>query len=383
MSVFSFFTDTREETVKRGNNEHQTADIDKHDSLQTPDQTDDEDGNRRPNTRGRPRNQRVKYTDTHPARDKKIRIVRTIGHNNIPNFVGQYFAKRHENDELNDFFYASMLLLLKPWRNLATDLKPQSDTWHQTFHNFFESASIHTKNIIENIQFFHTCHAAANAARDNANGDIDVFNPTESVTEPNETMNEFLADENHDDTAQSGGIQMTEEALLVLKNTLRPQREDEWGHLAVSAAQGGRLLPYEKKKRWNFSVNPALETIQTPVDLSNLQYWQGQITHQLNLQIVTVHGLDPASMTEHHSRHRNRQRPRVEILPDDDMTTNPPVVSADDPMIEVSLPTLDVSELKPDQRRAFAIVQWHLNRTLSMYSLDPHNMILMNLFRGK
>src|SRR6202041_652850 len=42
---------------------------------------------------GRPRNARVHYLDRHLKAKQKMRIVRSRGHKNLPNFVGRYFPQ--------------------------------------------------------------------------------------------------------------------------------------------------------------------------------------------------------------------------------------------------------------------------------------------------
>ncbi|TFK80707.1 hypothetical protein K466DRAFT_503419, partial [Polyporus arcularius HHB13444] len=92
---------------------------------------EDEDGDtaRRP---GRRPNERVRYGETHPKYGTKQRIVRTKGHNTLPNFIGRYFPRRDDPD-IHSFYCASMLALLKPWRDLAADLKAPSETWSEAF----------------------------------------------------------------------------------------------------------------------------------------------------------------------------------------------------------------------------------------------------------
>ncbi|KAI6120907.1 hypothetical protein EDD16DRAFT_1478034, partial [Pisolithus croceorrhizus] len=83
--------------------------------------------------RGRPRHERVDYDQTHPRFKEKHRIVRREGHHTLPNFIGRYFpARDHPNP--SSFYCTSMLMLLKPWRSLATDLKESSDTWQSAFN---------------------------------------------------------------------------------------------------------------------------------------------------------------------------------------------------------------------------------------------------------
>ncbi|KAG1866095.1 hypothetical protein F4604DRAFT_1585958 [Suillus subluteus] len=71
---------------------------------------------------GRPRNARVQYLSTHPKYGVRQRIICSQGHNTLPNFIGRYFP-RQDDPDIYDFYCASMLLLLKPWRDIATDLK--------------------------------------------------------------------------------------------------------------------------------------------------------------------------------------------------------------------------------------------------------------------
>src|SRR6266446_8177011 len=71
--------------------------------------------------RGRKRNMRIPYLPTHPKHKQTQHVVRTTGHNNLPNFIGRYFPQRDDPDS-RSLYCASMLLLLKPWRVVKTDL---------------------------------------------------------------------------------------------------------------------------------------------------------------------------------------------------------------------------------------------------------------------
>ena len=54
-----------------------------------------------------------------------------------------------------------MLLLLKPWRSISTDLLGTHTTWADSFSHFMLGASSRIKNIITNIQYFHECSDGA------------------------------------------------------------------------------------------------------------------------------------------------------------------------------------------------------------------------------
>ncbi|KAK6977806.1 hypothetical protein R3P38DRAFT_2581092, partial [Favolaschia claudopus] len=77
---------------------------------------------------GRPKGMRSRYQATHPAYKHKQRAVRSRGHNNLLNFIGKYFPRRDDPDN-QEFYFACMLVLLKPWRNLRTDLRTVDQSW--------------------------------------------------------------------------------------------------------------------------------------------------------------------------------------------------------------------------------------------------------------
>ena len=57
---------------------------------------------------------------------KRCQIIKTDGHEMMPNFVGVWFP-RNNIEELQDFYYASVLVLLQPWKDIA-DLKRYDET---------------------------------------------------------------------------------------------------------------------------------------------------------------------------------------------------------------------------------------------------------------
>ncbi|KIL56470.1 hypothetical protein M378DRAFT_47378, partial [Amanita muscaria Koide BX008] len=78
----------------------------------------------------------------------------------LPNIVGRYFPRR-DDPLIYPFYCACMLMLLKPWRDLHTDLKPPSQSWIDCFHLFLEAAPERVKYILSGIQYFHECDSAA------------------------------------------------------------------------------------------------------------------------------------------------------------------------------------------------------------------------------
>jgi hypothetical protein len=110
------------------------------------------------NTRGRPPNDRVSYLDN-TGHGKRCRIIRTDGHELMPNFVGTWFP-RNDVPELHDFYCACMLALLSPWREIA-NLKHANQTFKQVFDKFTSTADQSIMDVISNIQYPHKCSDSA------------------------------------------------------------------------------------------------------------------------------------------------------------------------------------------------------------------------------
>jgi hypothetical protein len=111
-----------------------------------------EDGNIE--NRGRKRNIHGCYLASHPKHNTHIRIQRSEHHNNLPNLVGPWFPKRDDIHNDNDFYYASLLALLKPWRDLKS-LKSVGQTWEQEFERFLQQMSHSEKNVIAGLQYYY------------------------------------------------------------------------------------------------------------------------------------------------------------------------------------------------------------------------------------
>ena len=159
-------------------------------------------------TRGRIPNTRVPYLSGHPKSASALRVVRSFGHNTIPNFIGRYFPRRDDPDPaVHQFYRASMLILLKPWRELA-DLKAVNESWEEAFRRFLDSpqCSIGTQRILSNIQHFHRCQSSAleHAARND--GLLTLPSLTLDDDEEDEEENEPVLVMDGDDEQEKAAI---------------------------------------------------------------------------------------------------------------------------------------------------------------------------------
>ncbi|KAF8529413.1 hypothetical protein JB92DRAFT_2633518, partial [Gautieria morchelliformis] len=87
----------------------------------------------------------------------------------LPNIIGRYFPRR-DDAEVEDFYCASMLALLKPWRSLHS-LKSNLITWWQAFDTFHEAALERMRDIIANIQYNYDCEDAVSNEQDSSRGE--------------------------------------------------------------------------------------------------------------------------------------------------------------------------------------------------------------------
>ena len=120
-NVIQFFSDTYELRILQNDKLLTNEDADHHDDV-------------RILRRGRRRNDRVYYLPSHPKAKSMYRVIRTIGHNNLPNVIGRRLPSREDPDTY-DFYCASILMLLKPWRQLC-DLKGSSESWSDAYSRF-------------------------------------------------------------------------------------------------------------------------------------------------------------------------------------------------------------------------------------------------------
>jgi len=86
-------------------------------------------------THGHRHHQHVPYQQIHPKWRTLQHVMRASDHNNLPNFIGRQFPCI-DDPETYDFYCASMLMLLKPWHNLCSDLKGADESWSPAFEYF-------------------------------------------------------------------------------------------------------------------------------------------------------------------------------------------------------------------------------------------------------
>ena len=153
--------------------------------------------------RGQKPNDRIPYLVSHPKHSIVQCVLQRSGHNNLSNFIGYYFPRQDDIDA-QDLYHASMLMLLKSWRNIVTDLKTTKQTWKEAFDLFVNEPSSQKKqvnDILSGIQYFHNCESSSSSDQ----------HPQDSSGQSGalDIIEEGLGDE----LREQFEVQLTEEAL--------------------------------------------------------------------------------------------------------------------------------------------------------------------------
>ena len=114
------------------------------------------------------------YLQNHPKKGTHTRVYRSETHNFLPNIVGSWLPRRDGEENTRPYYHASMLALLKPWRELE-ELKEDSETWESAFNIFMETATRRDRDVVAGCQYYYDSRNSARTDRtEDEDVDIDV-----------------------------------------------------------------------------------------------------------------------------------------------------------------------------------------------------------------
>ena len=330
-SVFDFFVNTYEAEITKSDREKENS---------------GEDSYRGP---GRPRNTRVRYLSDHPKASSLHRIIRSHGHRNLPNIIGRWFP-RNDDPEVFDYYAASMLLLLKPWRDPQTDLKSPDETWTVALNVFRETAPKSALRALSGIQYFHEC---ALAAQQNT--------VPSAVVHLVEDEDEELEDESPD---LGSGISLSEEGLATLKAEATPLREEIHGRMAIEIARHTGIF-HNEESSWGITSAAGPSNATNDI-MQRISTWTALLAQPDGDRAQPVTTPSTGLPT-----------PTIECCSDEAAPASAKVFLTTEAVnSEQALPPVDLHSLKPDQLRAYQIINWHLEETLAGKHPPPLQMIL-------
>lgn len=335
-NVLDFFVDTYETEITKADREMDLLEDDAH---------------RGP---GRPRNPRVRYLTTHPKSGTVQRVIRSPGHRNLPNFLGRWFP-RNDDETTYNFYCACMLTLLKPWRDLAKDLKSPTESWATAFETFCISATPGVRRALSGIQYFHECETAAQKGS---------TSPTPYQAPPDA---QALEDEQNIENTHHNQ-EFSEEGLARLKEANTSLREELHGHMAIELA---RHLGIFGNEQHNWSIDQHVSPSNaTQDDLVRIAMWQNLLQSAADRRANTSNVVLPGNEND------NIATVERSTLPGDPPLNTPADILLQSAASEQGLPAVDLGCLKPDQLRAYRIATWHLDQTLHGCEIPPLRMIL-------
>lgn len=348
-NVVDFFTDTYEKPIKG-------------DTILLPAEVPD-GANQTRTRRGRPRNERVPYLATHPKARTVYRMVRTPGHNTLPTFTGRWFPRADDAD-MRPFYCASMLLLLKPWRDVRVDLKVASQSWEEAFINFVSNAPQRILDMISGIQYFHECRTGLDtASEDNRPAGGQQVN---SVARERWADDEDVGDDTEEPPNGATAEVLTEELLAEIEAARAGSVADDLhGAIAVEEARRLGIFPVSDTD-WVITTTRNVGTASGD-DLRNLIQWKRQMADLVKAQNSSFTGDFSQPLTDFDA-------PSVRLLDQNDLMPPEVVAYPSSETAEEALPALGVDELRADQRRAYDIATWHLHEYLQQKNPPPLRM---------
>lgn len=129
------------------------------------------------------RHARIPYMDHTELYKGRVRILRGINAEVMPDFLGSW-PPRNNTAECRELYCCTMLALLKPWRDWK-DLKGTRETWEEAFRDFTDTCSQRCKDIINNFQFYYDSQDTATTNRQQESqddGDIPMFDQDDADT---------------------------------------------------------------------------------------------------------------------------------------------------------------------------------------------------------
>ena len=247
-------------------------------------------------TRGRPRSQRVSYLPE-AKKNGRCRIVRASGHETLPRFAGRWFP-RNDRPDVAEYYSASMLFLLKPWRTLA-DLKSSIETFASSLQSTRLTGGKAMETFIENVQYYHLCSDQAVQRRAEENARENSSEQRDTTT--NQSLLDFeyeaIQDEeypgNEDDQIwiQTDEEDITEADIEAARLTQRPVREDLFATSAMFAAYDANIFDANQERLEQYIP---VSSQATPDDIATFKAWDKTLKSISRSQSEELGIIDPS-----------------------------------------------------------------------------------------
>ena len=284
-------------------------------------------------------------------------------------------------------------MLLKPWRNIATDLKLSMETWESAFETFLATASRKVRHIISGIQYFHECENSACRHSVATQSALGRRKPTDTA----EQDEDFHLDEDYEGS-NGAQVEMNEEGLATLIASQVPWREELHGRLAVKAAKSAKIFqdddddtPSWLKGNTTSVINPVAtdglpaSEIQPTIlgirnandnDIRSFLAWKEQMSQDVHKQNAGVNAMHIVAPSQGTVDQGSVSQLSLNQSHNDDRLPTVWYLGENNELAETALAPVDPSMLRYDQFRAYDIVTWHLDQTLAGRKPSPLQMLI-------
>jgi len=307
---------------------------------------------------GRPAHVRAHYMQEHPRWRSHRRVFRAEGHNMLPRIAGPWFP-RNDNPSVYDFYCACMLALLKPWR-IKEDLKMDELSWPRTFETFKVNASVYDKRIIASIQYYYDSKSACGSLKtDEVEAKLGAY-CNHAIPLDREELDSTTTATNEP------SIPLTEQDLLQFRRDQVSPREEAHADAAIQIGLKHGIFAVKHFVPCTSTLSFRSATAKDEVKLLN---W---IT---TMRLMT--GQDHTSVDARNETTADNQS-NIALLSqtlfenDAGDTCLIAELAAEAPTLQPVAP----NDLLEDQRRAYDIVDWHLQQFISGRRPKPLRMVI-------
>jgi PIF1-like helicase len=254
-----------------------------------------------------------------------------------------------------------MLAFLKPWRDLR-DLKEGYDDWECAFNGYMQSANQRDKDVISGCQYYYDSRNVADSRgaeeetnldvdqREDDNDEVDVGNEFREETLDASVSSWFFKNKlTHLINIQTS---ISDEDVFHYEMMQRQDREYMHGQLAVEAAKIWGIFP-DNDISWIVNEEHEVEVKTARGDInSTLQRWR----HHLEQSSAFSSDCDLETNNIEHTM-------EATVIPISDLSN-----SLSDNTISIEnekITAMNVDKLNEEQRRAYDIVDRHLEQTIT------------------
>jgi hypothetical protein len=304
---------------------------------------------------GRPLSKRIPYLDS-AGKGKRCRIKRSQELETLPRFVGKWFC-RSDSDNERDLFTASMLMLLKPWRNLS-ELKSVTETFEDAYRQFLLEADQKARRVITNVQYFYECSDGAKAAREKLQKETQADHTEAGDNKSDLDMCIDNAEEIEAARAAVIGAfeEITDEDIERAQLVRTHARERLYGESAVAL---GYDVGFFEEADGSIEYANSARTMQTE-EGENIKTWEALLMATTREQI---HELGTTNVTDEPNKGPSvlHQEPAGITVPD----IQPQGYQMAGPSVQGSVERVELAKLNEEHLRAHDIIEERLKQHMT------------------